>query len=192
MKRFIFLLSILLLASCSGYHTVPKFYERHNAGDNKAYYLPNFKENILDSISPYTKNMLLDATDLRYIEVDEENFNENELLKIEIKALFRKRFRDIQRVTKNDSIKIISMKITDNIAKELIVYFNKNTRNQVLYIAGDLDPNAVRDFISIGDHKLIINAMDPINFEKYDTNLKKIYKKELEEKKKKKKKKKKS
>lgn len=174
-----------MLASCSGYHTVPNFYERHNVGDNKAYQLPSFKENIMDSLSPYTRNMLLDVVDLRYIELNEEDFNENELLKIEIKALFRKRFRDIQRVTQNDSIKIVSMKVTDNIAKELIIYFNKDSRNQILYVAGDLDPNAVRDFISVGDHRLIINAMNPANFEEDDANLKEIYRK-LEEAKKKK------
>jgi len=187
MKRILLLLSIVLLASCSGYHTVPSFYERHNVGKTKAYHLPNFKENIMDSLSPYTRNMLLDVTDLRYIELNEEDFNENELLKIEIKALFRKRFRDIQRVTKNDSIKIVSMKVSDNIAKELIVYFNKDQRNQVLYVAGDLDPNAVRDFISVNDHRFIMNAMTPENFEEDDANLKDIYKKLEEEKNKKKK-----
>lgn len=149
--------------------------------------MPNFKESIIDSLSPYTRNMLLDVVDLKYIELNEEDFNENELLKIEIKALFRKRFRDIQRVTLNDSIKIVSMKVTDNIAQELIVYFNKEQKNQILYIAGDLDPNAVRDFISVNDHRLIMNLMDPVNFEEDDANLKDIYKKQLEEKNKKKK-----
>jgi hypothetical protein len=186
MKRILFLLIVVLLASCSGYHTVPKFYERHNVGDNKAYYMPSFKEKIMDSLSPYTRNMLLDVVDLRYIELNEEDFNENELLKIEIKALFRKRFRDIQRVTLNDSIKIVSMKVNDNIAKELIVYFNKDKRNQIFYIAGDLDPNAVRDFISSDDHRLIMNVMNPENFEEDDANLKNIYRKQEEKKKKKK------
>lgn len=177
MKKYVLLLSVLILASCSGYHTVPKFYERHNVGENKAYFMPNFKENIMDSLSPYTRNMLLDVVDLRYIELHEEDYNENELLKIEIKALFRKRFKDIQRVTRNDSIKIVSMKVTDNIAKELIVYFNKDSRNQVFYIAGDLDPNAVRDFISNGDHRFMMSVMDPENFEEGDSNLKDLYKK---------------
>lgn len=148
--------------------------------------MPNFKENIMDSLSPYTRNMLLDVTDLRYIELNQKDVNKNELLKIEIKGLFKKRFRDIQRVTQNDSIKIVSMKVTDNIAKELIVYFNKDHKNQVLYVAGDLDPNAVRDFISVGDHRLIMNAMKPENFEEDDANLKDIYKK-LEDQKKNKK-----
>jgi len=177
----------LFLASCSGYHTVPQFYERHKTGENKAYSMPNLNEQIMDSLSPYTRNMLLDVVDLKYIELDQQDFNENELLKIEIKALFRKRFRDIQRVTQNDSIKIISMKVTDNIAKELIIYFNKDSRNQVFYLAGDLDPNAVRDFISIGDHTRLINAMDPENFEEDDANLKEIYRRLEEEAKKKKK-----
>lgn len=183
MKRFILLALVALMTACSTYHTVPNFYERHNVGDNKAYQLPSFKENIMDSLSPYTRNMLLDVTDLRYVELNEDNINENELLKIEIKALFRKRFRDIKRVTQNDSIKIISMKVTDNIAKELIIYFNKDQKNQVFYLAGDMDPNAVRDFIAVGDHRLIIDAMDPKNFAEDDQNLKDIYKK-LEEQKK--------
>ena len=187
MKRILLLIVIVLLTSCSGYHTVPKFYERHNVGDNKAYYLPNFKEKIMDSLSPYTRNMLLDVVDLRYIELNKEDFNENELLKIEIKALFRKKFRDIQRVTLNDSIKIVSMKVTDNIAQELIVYFNKANRNQIFYIAGDMDPNAVRDFISTNDHRLMMNAMNPENFEEDDANLKDIFKKQEEQKNKKKK-----
>jgi len=187
MKKIILLLSVVILASCSGYHTVPKFYERHNVGENKAYHMPNFKENIMDSLSPYTRNMLLDVVDLRYIELNENDYNENELLKIEIKALFRKRFRDIQRVTENDSIKIVSMKVSDNIAKELIVFFNKESKNQVFYVAGDLDPNAVRDFISVGDHRLMIDSMDPKNFEEDDSNLKDIYRK-LEEQKNQKKK----
>jgi len=141
----------------------------------------------MDSLSPYTRNMLLDVMDLRYVEVNKDDINENELLKIEIKALFRKRFRDIQRITANDSVKIISMKVTDNIAKELIVYFNKNMKNQIFYLAGDMDPNAVRDFISIGDHTRLIDAMDPQNFEEDDPNLKEIYRKLEEEAKKKRK-----
>ena len=141
----------------------------------------------MDSLSPYTRNMLLDVVDLRYIELNKEDFNENELLKIEIKALFRKKFRDIQRVTLNDSIKIVSMKVTDNIAQELIVYFNKANRNQIFYIAGDMDPNAVRDFISTNDHRLMMNAMNPENFEEDDANLKDLFKKQEEQKNKKKK-----
>lgn len=183
MKRFLLLFLVALITACSSYHTVPSFYERHNVGNNKAYQLPSFKTNVMDSLSPYTRNMLLDVTDLRYVELNEEDVNENELLKIEIKALFRKRFRDIQRVTENDSIKIISMKVTDNIAKELIIYFNKDQRNQVFYVAGDMDPNAVRDFIAVGDHMRLIEAMDPKNFAEDDANLKEIYRK-LEEQKK--------
>ena len=185
MRQILLLLTVALFTSCSSYNTVPSFYERNNVANNKAYHMPNFKENIMDSLSPYSRNMLLDVTDLRYIELNETDANKNEEIKIEIKGLFRKSFRDIQRVTQNDSIKIVSMKVSDNIAKELIVYFNKDERNQVLYIAGDLDPNAVRDFISTNDHRLMINAMNPNNFEEDDSNLKEIYKKLEEEKKKK-------
>ena len=181
MKRILLLLTVILITSCSSYNTVPSFYDRNNVGTNKAYYMPSFKENIMDSLSPYSRNMLLDVTDLRYIELNEKDENKNELLKIEIKGLFKKRFKDIERLTENDSIKIVSMKVSNNIAKELIVYFNKDYRNQVLYVAGDLDPNAVRDFISVGDHRLMMNAMTPENFEEDDSNLKEIHKK-LEEK----------
>lgn len=175
MKKFLFVFAVILLTNCSGYHTLPNFYERYKESPKvDAYQLPKFKNNVMDSLSPYTRNLLLDVTDLRYLKLNGANYNENELLKIEIKGLFRRRFKDLQREISNDSLKIVSMKVSDNIATELLVFQNKGLENTILYIAGDMDPKAVKDFFEAEEHNKIILAMHPDNFEKIDSNLKDI------------------
>ena len=185
MKKILSLLAIILLSNCSGYHTMPKFYERYKESPKvDAYQLPKFKSQVMDSLSPYTRNLLLDVTDLRYMKLNGKNYNENELLKIEIRGLFRRRFKDLQRVVTNDSLKIVSMKVSDNIATNVLVYQNKGLENTILYIAGDMDPRAVRDFYESNEHNKIISVMHPDNFEEIDSNLKDIEQKAEEKNKK--------
>lgn len=175
MKKFLFVFAIILLTNCGGYHTMPQFYERYKDSPRvDAYQLPKFKNNVMDSLSPYTRNLLLDVTDLRYMKIKETNVNENELLKIEIRGLFRRRFKDLQREITNDSLKIVSMKVGDNIATDFLVFQNKGLENTLLYIAGDMDPKAVKDFFEANEHNKIILAMSPENFEEIDSNLKEI------------------
>jgi len=175
MKKILYVFALVLLTNCSGYHTMPQFYERYKDSPKvDAYHLPKFKEYVIDSLSPYTRNLLLDVTDLRYMKLKESNYNENELLKIEIKGMFRRRFKDLQRVITNDSLKIVSMKVSDNIATDFLVFQNKGLENTLLYIAGDMDPNAVKDFFEAEEHNKLISAMLPENFEEIDSNLKDI------------------
>lgn len=175
MKKFLYLIALILLSNCSGYHTLPQFYERHKLSPkSEAYQLPKFKNHVMDSLSPYTRNLLLDVTDLRYLKLKETNANENELVKLEIRNLFRRRFRDLQREIERDSLKIVSMKVTDNIATTFLAYYNNGLENTILYIAGDMDPRAVRDFFNSKEHDKIMQAMHPENFEEIDSNLKVI------------------
>lgn len=175
MKKLLYIFTLILLTNCSGYHTVPQFYERYKDSPKvDAYQLPKFKNNVMDSLSPYTRNLLLDVTDLRYMKLKETNVNENELLKIEIRGLFRRRFKDLQREITNDSLKIVSMKVGNNIATDFLVFQNKGLENTILYIAGDMDPKAVQDFFDANEHNKIIAAMLPENFEEIDSNLKEL------------------
>ncbi len=182
MKKFLYVFTLIFLTNCAGYHTVPKFYDRYKESKKvAAYQLPKFKENVMDSLSPYTRNLLLDVTDLRYIKVNQTDLNQNELLKIEIRGLFRRRFKDLQRVITNDSLKIVSMKVRDNIATDFIAYHNHGTENIILYIAGDMDPRAVREFYETNEHKKMMDVMLPQNFEPVDSNLKAVEEKEKNE-----------
>lgn len=177
MKKFLFAFAIvIILSSCSGYHTLPQFYDRYKESPNvEAYQLPKFKEQIMDSFSPYTRNLLLDVTDLRYMKLKEPDVNHNELLKIEIRGLFRRRFRDFEREITNDSLKIVSMKVSrDNIATDFLVFQNKGPESTILYIAGDMDPKALKEFYEDNEHDKMIGVMNPDNFEKIDQNLKDI------------------
>ncbi len=175
MKKLLYVFILILLSNCSGYHTMPQFYERYKDSPKvDAYQLPKFKNNVMDSLSPYTRNLLLDVTDLRYMKLNQTNVNDNELLKIEIKGLFRRRFKDLQREITNDSLKIVSMKMSENIATTFLVYQNKGLENTILYIAGDMDPKAVKDFFEANEHNKIILAMHPDNFEEIDSNLKQL------------------
>ena len=104
--------------------------------------------------------------------------------KLEIRNLFRRKFRDLQRDISNDSSKIVSMKVTDNIATKFLAYYNNGLENTILYIAGDMDPRAVRDFYEANEHDKIMSAMHPENFEEIDSNLKAVEEKALLKKKK--------
>lgn len=175
MKKILFVFVIVLLTNCSGYHTMPQFYERYKESQKvEAYQLPKFKNNVMDSLSPYTRNLLLDVVDLRYMKINEPDVNQNELLKIEIRGLFRRRYKDLQREISNDSLKIVSMKVVDNIATDFLVFQNKGGENTLFYLAGDMDPKAVKDFFEAEEHNKLIQAMLPENFEEMDANLKAI------------------
>ena len=175
MRKFLYVFVLIFLTNCAGYHTAPKFYDRYKDSKKvEAYQLPKFKSHIMDSLSPYTRNLLLDVTDLRYIKVNQPDLNQNELLKIEIRGLFRRRFKDLQRVITNDSLKIVSIKVKDNIATDFLAYHNHGPENVILYIAGDMDPKAVREFYETNEHNKMINVMRPENFEPVDANLKAV------------------
>ena len=173
MKKFLYVFALIFLSNCAGYHTAPKFYDRYKDSKKvEAYHLPKFKSNIMDSLSPYTRNLFLDVTDLRYLKLNEADRNQNELLKIEIRGLFKRRFKDLQRVITNDSLKIVSMKVVNNIATDFLAYLNYGPENIILYISGDMDPRAVREFYENSEHKKIIKYMHPDNFLEFDSNLK--------------------
>lgn len=173
MKKILYVFAFIFLTGCAGYHTAPQFYERYkNSKKVEAYQLPKFKERAMDSLSPYTRNLMLDVTDLRYLKLIEPDRNQNELIKIEIRGLFKRRFKDLQRVITNDSLKIVSMKIKDNIATEFLAYYNIGQENTILYMSGDMDPRAVREFYKTGEHKKLMETMHPDNFEPFDSNLK--------------------
>lgn len=181
MRKFLYVLAILLLSNCAGYHTAPKFYDRYKDSKKvEAYQLPKFKSSVMDSLSPYTRNLFLDVTDLRYLKLIQPDRNQNELLKIEIRGLFKRRFKDLQRVITQDSLKIVSMKVVDNIATDFLAYLNYGSENTILYLAGDMDPRAVREFFSGNEHLKIIKYMKPENFLDIDSNLKAVEEKNKE------------
>lgn len=181
MKKFLYVLSIVFLTNCAGYHTAPKFYDRYKDSKKvEAYQLPKFTPRAMDSLSPYTRNLMLDITDLRYLKLIELDKNQNELLKLEIRGLFKRRFKDLQRVITNDSLKIVSMRVKDNIATEFLSYHNFGPENTILYIAGDMDPRAVREFYNTNEHIKMIETMLPENFEAVDSNLKSVEEKSKE------------
>lgn len=175
MKKFLYVFTVILLSNCAGYHTAPKFYDRYKDSKKvEAYQLPKFKSRVMDSLSPYTRNLFLDVTDLRYLKIVQPDRNQNELLKIEIRGLFKRRFKDLQRVVTQDSLKIVSMKVVDKIATEFLAYLNFGPENKILYLAGDMDPRAVREFFNNNEHIKIMQYMHPDNFLEFDSNLKAI------------------
>ena len=173
MKKYLFGLVVIFLTSCAGYHTAPKFYDRYKDSKKvEAYQLPKFKQWVMDSLSPYTRNLMLDVTDLRYVKLIQSDRNQNELLKIEMRNLFRRRFKDLQREITNDSMKIVSMKVVDNIATDFLAYRNVGSENVLLYVSGDMDPRAVREFYDSDEHSKMMTYMKPEFFEPIDSNVK--------------------
>jgi hypothetical protein len=72
------------------------------------------------------------------------------------------------------------MKVVDNIATDFLAYLNYGSENTILYLAGDMDPRAVREFFNGNEHLKIMKYMNPENFLDIDSNLKAVEEKNKE------------
>ena len=167
MKKFLFFLSLLLVASCGNYNSINSFYNAHRNDNNvTAFRVPHFMFSLLRGSKDTDMNSFMNnVSDIRFIQLSPKSESENSLIRNQINGLVSKRFVEVYR--KNEDLKrtLISVRENRDVVKEIIIYKNGKKHNSVFYFKGNFDPNRVRKYVKNKEfEKLSSSVLQQFNF----------------------------
>lgn len=145
-KKTLFLLGCLLIASCGSYNSIDNFYDAHK-NDNQvtAVRVPRFMLTLLSGISPEMQSLIGNTKDLRYMQFPSTTAARTDFLNKQMNGITGNSFIEVYR--KNDDLKrnVVSIREKRNAVKEILIYNNNNTNGSFLYFNGNFDPVKVRE-----------------------------------------------
>jgi hypothetical protein len=146
MKKFLFILPLLLLFSCGSYNSIDSFYEAHK-NDNQvtAIRVPQFMFSLVSEISPEMKSLVGNTRDLRYMQFPSKTAAQTKFLNTQMNNFASSSFIEVFR--KNDELKrnVVSIREKRDVVKEILIYNNDNASGSFLYFNGNFDPLKVRE-----------------------------------------------
>lgn len=159
-KRALFILSFILISSCSTYNSIDGFYEAHKNDDQvTAVRVPRFMLSMLGNISPEMNSLIGNTRDLRYMQFPSATPAKTEFLNKQMNGLTGKSFIEVYR--KNDELKrnIVSIREKKDAVKEIIIYNNNLSQGSFLYFNGNFDPIKVRQMAKNEDFQKLGNGL---------------------------------
>lgn len=145
-KRTLFIIGILLAASCSSYNSIDNFYNAHKNDDKvMAIRVPRVMLSLVSGISPEMNALVGNTKDLRYMQFPSATPARTRFLNNQMNDITGNSFIEVFR--KNDELKrnVVSIREKRNTVKEILIYNNNNIRGSFLYFNGDFDPVKVRE-----------------------------------------------
>ncbi len=145
-KRTLFLIGLILFASCGSYNSIDSFYEAHKNDDQvTAVRVPQFMLSLLSNVSPEMQSLIGNTRDLRYMQFPSATPARTEFLNKQMNGITGNSFIEVYR--KNDDLKrnIVSIREKRNAVKEILIYNNNAARGSFLYFNGNFDPVKVRE-----------------------------------------------
>lgn len=145
-KRTLFVLSLVLLSSCSTYNSIDSFYNAHKNDDQvTAVRVPQFMLSLISNISPEMQSLIGSTRDLRYMQFPSATPARTQFLNKQMNGITGNSFIEVYR--KNDNLKrnVVSIREKRNAVKEILIYNNNSMRGSFLYFNGNFDPVKVRE-----------------------------------------------
>ncbi|WP_265242503.1 DUF4252 domain-containing protein [Muriicola sp. Z0-33] len=145
-KRTLFIIGVLLAASCSSYNSIDNFYNAHKNDDKvMAIRVPRVMLSLVSGISPEMNALVGNTKDLRYMQFPSTTPARTRFLNNQMNNITGNSFIEVFR--KNDELKrnVVSIREKRNSVKEILIYNNNNIRGSFLYFNGDFDPVKVRE-----------------------------------------------
>lgn len=145
-KRTLFIISIMLVASCGSYNSIDSFYNAHKNDDQvMAIRVPQLMLSLVSGISPEMNALVGNTKDLRYMQFPSATPTRTRFLNTQMNNITGNSFIEVFR--KNDELKrnVISIRERRNTVKEILIYNNNNINGSFLYFNGEFDPEKVRE-----------------------------------------------
>lgn len=147
MKKYGFILFILLLISCGSYNSIDSFYNTHkNDANVTAVQIPQFMLSLLRGSSDDMNSFMGNVRDIRYIQLNPKSELERTAISNQITGLVSNRFVEVFRKNEETMSTLVSVRENRDVVKEIIIYKNGAKNNSVFYLNGNFDPVKVRDF----------------------------------------------
>jgi len=150
MKKYLFLLSVILLTSCGNYNSINSFYNTHkNDANVTAFRVPHFMFNLLKGSKDGDMNSFINnATDIRFIQLSPKTDAESLTIRNQINGLVSNSFVEVYRKNEDKKRTLISLREKRDVVKEIIIYNNGTKNNSIFYFKGNFDPSRVRKYVN--------------------------------------------
>ena len=146
MKKFSFILGLILLSGCGSYNSIDSFYEAHkNDSQVTAIRVPRFMFSLISEISPEMESFVGNTRDIRYMQFPSANESQTQFLNNQMNNFTGSSFIEVFR--KNDELKrnVVSIREKRDVVKEILIYKNDNIKGSFLYFNGNFNPMKVRE-----------------------------------------------
>ena len=159
-KRTLFLLSLIFVASCGSYNSIDNFYNAHKNDDKvMAIRVPRVMLSLVSGISPEMNALVGNTKDLRYMQFPSATPARTRFLNTQMNSITGNSFIEVFR--KNDELKrnVVSIREKRNSVKEILIYNNNNVNGSFLYFNGDFDPIKVREMAKNNDFEKLSSGL---------------------------------
>jgi len=148
MKKYGFILLLVLLVSCGSYNSINSFYNLHkNDANVTAFRVPHFMFSLLRSSSGEMNSFMNNVSDIRFIQLSPKTDIERTTINNQINGLVSSKFIEVFRKNEDTKRTLISVRENRNVVKEIIIYKNGEKNNSIFYFRGNFDPNKVRKYV---------------------------------------------
>jgi len=173
MKKYSYLLLVLLFISCGSYNSINRFYNIHkNDANVTAIHVPQYMLSLLRGTSGDMNNFMSNVKEIRFIQLQPATENERNSISTQINGLVSNNFVEVFRKNEDENRTLISLREKRDIVKEIIIYKNNNKNNSIFYLNGNFNPNKVREYVksneldNLSSSILQLNNINPASSEK--------------------------
>ena len=168
MKRYCYLLVVLLFISCGSYNSVNGFYNNHkNDANVTAIHVPQYMLSLLRGTSGEMNSFMANVREIRFIQLKPKTDLERTSISSQINGLVSTSFVEVFRKNEEENRTLISVREKRDVVKEIIIYKNNGKNNSIFYLNGNFDPANVREYVkndkldNLSNSILLLNNFNP-------------------------------
>ena len=169
MKKYSYLLVVLLIISCGSYSSINSFYNNHKNDNNvTAIQVPQYMLTLLRGTSGDMNSFMGNVREIRFIQLKPNTEIERNTINNQINGLVSNSFVEVFRKNEEENKTLISVREKRDVVKEIIIYKNNSKNNSIFYLNGNFDPAKVREYVkndkldNLSNSILQLNNFNPL------------------------------
>ena len=148
MKKYSYLLLVLLFISCGSYNSINSFYNLHkNDANVTAIHVPQYMLSLLRGTSGDMNNFMSNVNEIRFIQLQPATEYERTSISAQIDGLVSNHFVEVFRKNEDENRTLISLREKRDVVKEIIIFKNNARNNSIFYLNGNFNPVKVREYV---------------------------------------------
>lgn len=164
MKKYSYLLLVLLFISCGSYNSINNFYNLHkNDANVTAIHVPQYMLSLLRGTSGDMNNFLSNVKEIRFIQLQPATENERTSISAQIDGLVSNNFVEVFRKNEDENRTLISLREKRDVVKEIIIFKNNSKNNSIFYLNGNFNPVKVREYVKSNELDNLSNSILQLN-----------------------------
>ena len=164
MKKYSFLMIVLLFISCGSYNSINGFYNNHkNDANVTAIHVPQYMLTLLRGTAGDMNSFMGNVRDIRFIQLKPKTDIERSSISSQINGLVSNSFVEVFRKNEEEKRTLISVREKRDVVKEIIIYKNDSKNNSIFYLNGNFDPVRVREYVKNDQLDNLSNSILQLN-----------------------------